>query len=355
MAAKPKLANLPDDNEREESLSDQWESAQEVKEEKQSFLWPGRLPAGVISIIEGEKGVGKSSLAAAIVAALTGKFILPGKRKRFVGSVLWLCGEESVETDCKPRLRQLGADMKRVHFPTKNSAGVRRRPLLPGATALLDESIRHFGARLLIIDPVSSFVHPDVDLRVDQAIHEVLDPVADVARATGCAILLTRNLTKNTSASRLDRGLGGAGLAGVARLVQVIDWPDRSKKRRVLRQVVSNLGGKVLPLEYSFGEEEGEPLMHSFREIPASADDPDADLLDAGERDTRADARALLRKIIGEQWVNAKDIVKEAQGAAIGERTLRSAKADMNVRSRRKGRANPPYWEWGPPLEGWPN
>lgn len=342
-----------EDEPQPETVADQWEAASQVKNQPVAWLLPGRVLKGTVAVLEGHKGVGKSSLCCALVAAITKGKPLIGRRKVQKGSVLWSPGEEDAATVVRPRLAVAGADLSRVHFPAANELGVRRRLMLPGCCGYLRSAIEHFGATLLILDPLSSHVPPEMDLRSDQSIHQVLDPVADLAYSTGCTVVITRNLVKAQGVDRLHAGLGGAAVGGVARSVLVIDQPDRKTSRRVLRVVACNLASATPAVEYHLVDQGGWPIVARLKEVPIEQDDEVADQLDLSERDVRADARLLLRRMIGGDWVSVAHIEAEALSASIGQRTLRTAKAELGVLSRRVGTHTPAYWEWGPPKGGW--
>lgn len=351
---RPKLQVVEQSDEpQQETVDSQWESAARVKRQPVNWLVPGRILAGTVAVLEGHKGVGKSSLCCALVAAITRGKAFVGRKKMPKGAVLWSPGEEDAATVVRPRLEAAGADLDRVHFPAANELGVRRRMMLPGCCAYLRSAIDHYGATMCILDPLSSHVPPEMDLRSDQSIHQVLDPVADLAYSTGCTVVITRNLVKAQGVDRLHAGLGGAAVGGVARSVLVIDQPDRKLSRRVLRVVVCNLSPHGTPaIEYHL-EDKGWPVVAKLREVPSDQDDEAADLLDASERDVRADARILLRRLLGNEWVSVSCIRSEADNASISERTLRSAKTELGVQSRRVGTSTPAHWEWGPPKGGW--
>jgi energy-coupling factor transporter ATP-binding protein EcfA2 len=336
-----------------EGVEDIWQTGPTVGRRRQQFLFPCRMLAGTLTILEGRKGCGKSTLAAAMTAALTTGQALLGRRKGKPGHVLWLAGEVDYELEVEPRLLVAGADLDRVHPPRADEHGIRRRIILPFQYRALQQAIEHWKCVLCVIDPLSSLVPPEVDLRSDQAVHSVLDPLCHLAAATNCSILLTRNLTKDRGADRLDQGLGGAGVAGVARSLLQIDWPDIRFPVRILRVVRCNQAGVVPAMEYRVEAEEGQPVLTGWRTIPPADDDPDAEALDAGDRDVRADARLLLRRLVGDEWCCASAVMREAADALISERTLRQAKAELGIRSRRQGHHTPAYWEWGPPKGGW--
>lgn len=353
MASKPNLRSFPDADQAEETIAEQWVSAATISSERVNWLWPQLIVGNALAIVEGDKGVGKTTLLAAIVAAVTNGTKLLGRRKGPLASALWLAGEVPYDSFVTPRLIAAGADMSRVQYPAKDSRGFRRRLILPNQVGLLEKTITHFGAKVAVIDPLASFTSPESDLRSDQSTHQTLDPLIDLAGATGCAIILSRHLSKDRSGPRICQGLGGAAVGGAAQSVLAIDWPDRKSARRILRAVACNPARELLCMEYSLKDQGGAPVMHATRWLSAEEDDEEGNQLDVGERDVRGDARRLLRLVIGKEWISVPSILKEAQNASISERTLRTAKAELKIPTRPNRRSVPRCWEWGPPKGGW--
>lgn len=355
MASRPRLAQQTAHADAEQTVTPaEWfTSATNLSPRRMTWLWPGRILQGSVAVLEGRKGVGKTSLCAAIAAAVSGGTKLHGRRKSPARGVIWIPGEDDASAYIRPRLIAAGADLDEVHFPGEDNSGLERRLMLPLHLTLLTDAIEALGIGLVILDPLRGVVPQDVRLIDEQDIGTLLDHLGRVARQQQCTFLITRNLTKNRSADRLDQGLGSAAIGNSARSVLCIDWPDRRDDRRVLRVIACNQGSRTAALEYILADSEGVPVMDKVKEVGSADDDLDADQADAGERDTRADARILLRRVIGEEWVCAAAIVRESSSASISERTLRSVKAELCVRSRRVGSASPAYWEWGPPVGGW--
>lgn len=334
-------------------LEELWERADKVKAQKLTWLLPGRILSGSIAILEGQKGVGKSSVAVALAASLTSGTPFLGRRKKDTGDVLWLAGEESFRAVVKPRLLAAGADLSRIHRLKDAPGGGPGRLFLPMGLNHLRDAIEAWNVRLIVADPWICCLDPSLSPSNEQQVRLALDPLNGLMIDTGCVSLLSRHWTKDSSADRVDRGIGSVAVAAVARSIMAIDWPDERTTRRVLRVVRCNEATSTPAIEYHLEGEPGCPVMARLRELSAAEDDPRGDQSDPGERDVRADAQVLLRHLIGTEWVQASAVLREATSAAIGERTLRAAKAELGVRSRRKGGTHPAVWEWGPPKAGW--
>lgn len=80
------------------------------------WLWPGFLPAGMLTILGGSPGCGKTTIALSLAAIITRGGAWPdGTRCAQPGDVLVWSGEDG-HSVIAARLQAEGADMRRVHF-----------------------------------------------------------------------------------------------------------------------------------------------------------------------------------------------------------------------------------------------
>lgn len=350
--ALKKLEVVSPPDEEEQGLT--WETGDKISGEGLKWMLPGRISLGGITILEGEKGVMKSTFSAALAAHLTTGKAFIGRRKCKPCTVVWLSGEDPVKDVVRPRLSAAGANVSRVVFPPVDERGVRYKPCFPSELGWLEATVERFHPALVVIDPLSSFIPPGCDLRNDQDIHDVLDPISELSFALGFSVLANRNLTKNRYASALDRGLGGAAVGGVARSILTIDWPDREKTQRILRVTAGNIMGNTPPLEFHCAVKAGVGTATGFTELdPAelAAQHPDDD---EAERDVREDAKTMLRSLLSAGPVDVKVILEEAMSIQVSPRTLRTAKRELKITSHRVGKKKPAKWQWKRPEGGFP-
>ena len=88
----------------------------DVEETAVEWLWPGRIPLGELTIVEGDPGVNKSSVCCDLAARLTRGIAMPnttaqGRPRK--GGVIFLIGEDSVPQTVIPRLQAAGATWPR--------------------------------------------------------------------------------------------------------------------------------------------------------------------------------------------------------------------------------------------------
>ena len=86
------------------------------EEREFEWLWDLFIPLGMVTIMFGDGGVGKSTVSYDVAARITTKELLPFNDERVSGSVLILTKEDTIESIIKPRLRVAGADLDRVHM-----------------------------------------------------------------------------------------------------------------------------------------------------------------------------------------------------------------------------------------------
>lgn len=80
------------------------------------WLWPGFLPAGMLTILGGAPGCGKTTIALSLVATVSSGEAWPdGQRHEQPGDVMIWSGEDA-HAVLAARLAAMGADMQRIHF-----------------------------------------------------------------------------------------------------------------------------------------------------------------------------------------------------------------------------------------------
>ncbi len=352
--AKAKREPPPESNDdQSDDPQYRYDTIDKVRAVKPSWLLPDRIVRNALAILEGDQGCGKSTLLSALVASITTGRKWWSRPKQSPGNVLWLAGEEDPASAIRPRLDAMKADMSRVHLPAREADGSDSRIWIPGSVPRLRSAVETLALSLIIIDPLVCYTAADCDLTSEGGARAVVDPLNQLALETGCCVLITRHLRKNRTGPRLLHGMGSVAIGATARSILVIDYPDPRTERRIARPVKWSLCRRPPATEYYLQFTGEVPRVAELKDISQEADYETGDLADAGERDVRADARTLLRRMLAGGWVDTSAVIREAAAAGIGERTLRTAKAELGIRSRRVGTATPAHWEWGPPKEGW--
>lgn len=243
--------------------------AANVKPERVRWLWPGRIPAGKVTMLDGDPGLGKSTITLDLTARLTTASPLPdGHRPAKPVGVLLLSAEDGVADTIVPRLKVAGANLELVTIVDHVTDEGGPRPVeLPAdldrigkyAAALLygdDDDEEWFTPGLLIVDPVMAYLGGEVNAHRDQDVRRVLHRLKLMAETTGMAVVAVRHLNKMTGSSALYRGGGSIGIIGAARAGLLVGVDPDDEARCILAVSKSNLAAKPPSLAYRVVGEE---------------------------------------------------------------------------------------------------
>lgn len=322
-----------------------------------TWLWEGRLCDGGLAVLDGKKATGKSTIAAALAAAVTGGPRPPGWAVRRPRRVLWVGAEESFGRVVAVRLAIAGADLSAVHAPDfRDDRNRPRRLRLPSMMPELADLFGKLEPALLVLDPFSSLADDGLALTVEQEARRYLEPLADLCLAHDCTALLIRHVKKDRHASAIDAGLGSVAVGNVARSVLRVEKHPTDDDLSVLAVVAVN-GCKRPPALLFRVEDAGDgPRLVWEGE---SALDPET-LAEGrgceGDRDELKDANKLLRAMLEGGPRQAGELQREAEQAGVSIGRLRRAKAELRVRTERRSMGNEGAggWFWHPPAGGFP-
>lgn len=207
--------------------------ASTVQPESVEWIWKNWIPSGKVSILDGDPGVGKSTLAAAVVAGVTTGSHWFGQTH--VGSAIVASAEDGYADTLVPRLQAAGADLSKVLFLAGLDLSKWQHE------AALEKEASSQSVRIIVVDPFMAFLGY-VDSYRDQAIRQVMSRLSRLGEETGAAILLIRHLNKNTETSNIYRGGGSIGITAAARSVLLLrKSEDGDEQMRVLESVKMNL------------------------------------------------------------------------------------------------------------------
>jgi len=208
---------------------------------------------------------------------------------------------------------------------------------------------------LLIIDPLVSSVSGDAHKSND--VRRSLQPIADLAAASGAAVLGLSHFSKGTAGrDPVERVTGSIAFGAAARLVLgAAKRTEEQGGKRIFVRAKSNLGpddgGFVYDLEQIelpnrpdvFGSRVvwGEALEGTAKALLSAAEtDEDEDTRSALE-----DAKDFLGQLLDCSSVPANLIWKESRAAGHSEATIRRAARELSVVKRKVGLKDGWAWE----------
>ena len=293
----------------------------EVELQEVSWLWYPYIPFGKITIIQGDPGEGKTTLALRLAAACSTGQAFPGMETTEPFNVIYQTAEDGLGDTVKPRLMEAGADQDRVLNIAEDSCSL----------TLLDERIEaaivQTGARLMILDPIQGYLGGKIDMNRANEIRTVLKNVSSVAERTGCAIVMVGHLNKAAGASSAYRGLGSIDFRAAARSVLLVGRMKKEPNVRVIVHDKSSLAPEGKSIAFNLGDKSGFQWLDGYSDISAE------ELLCGFNAETKtAAAEELIREMLsGGEPVLADEIFRVAEAKGISRRTVNEAKKNISA------------------------
>jgi hypothetical protein len=236
----------------------------DVVSEPVQWIWPSWLASGLLTILGGYGGDGKSTLLMSLVATLSRGGVLPDGRRAPVVNTLILSAEDDPQYAIKPRLEAHRAEMDRITLlKGAEGAGCRtewfsiRRDI-----EVMREVIHAEGIGPVIIDPLSSYM-PKADRNSEGDVKDALMPLQVLMEETRVGVIGVMHVGKSDTQRRAQqRLLGSTAFTALARSVWMVhDLPDEHQpdqdgdivtvgKRKALGIVKSNYA--IAPPSLSF-------------------------------------------------------------------------------------------------------
>jgi hypothetical protein len=324
-----------------------------------SWLWPGRIPLGRITLLVGRPGEGKSFMTIDAAARVSTGTPWPDGSECPKGSVILISAEDDPADTIRPRLDSHYADVHRVHLLSAvrriDDKGAFERMITLADVDAIEMALASMSdCKLIVVDPIGSFLGGQTDAHRDNAVRAVLAPIAALAEKYGPAVLAVAHRRKSLGSIADDLALGSRAFTGIARAVWHLTRDEDNKTRRMLLPGKNNLAAEGGGLAFSII---GDPPHIAWERDPVNmtADDalavenqgqkqkpgPDTDALNKATdwlQSTLASGPRLAKEIFDE-WTNG-------QGGS--RRTLYRAKESLHVEAYRPEVPGPWWWRLQP-------
>jgi hypothetical protein len=256
------------------------------------FLWDGRVPLGMVTLLVGQGGDGKSMLTTMLAAQLSRGVIrgdLSGAHPTVIASA------EDYRGQLKVRLLAHNADTRLVHFiETVAPEGYATDMELtdnPEYGRSLQEFLSSGGYKLLVIDTVVAHISEQHDTWKEQHVRRVLQPLVGIAEKLDMAVIGIMHTNRRDSKDILTRISGSGGFGNLARSVLYLgrrkDDPPESNTR-VIYHAKCNVG----PLRKA--------LLAEIQSLYIAVDE--------------GDARAARLRIVGSEDLDINDALETPRG-----------------------------------------
>jgi hypothetical protein len=302
-------------------------NGEDIEPEDVRWLWEPYIPAGMMTLIEGDPGVGKSWLTCMLAACISRGWALPGSTSSAPGNVFMMSGEDSLPHVMVPRLKALGADLSRISFPNEtfkfDSVTLKN----------LADFLRVMKMAVVFVDPVQHYMGGERDINKANEVREFLNGLNTLAMISGCAMVLVRHLRKAGGNTKIYRGLGSIDFVAAARSsLQVTRSPYDPVA--IIEHVKCNVG----PLGSCIGYQRVEDR---FEWVKGVTPVEKVKVSKRGENTGRAQCERFLIEHLKDGPKMAKDLEALAVQAGLPLATLAKVKMQL-VRSIRETNG----WRW---------
>ncbi len=321
--------------------------ASAIQREAVEWLDLGRVPLGMVTVLCGVGGLGKSTWTCLLAA-------------RNPGVTLMATAEDSLAATVRPRLEAVEADLDRVRFVSVQSDdGFEDGIAIPDDVDELERLVEECEARLIVIDPLVAHLPLNIDSHKDQSVRRALAPLSRLAQEFNCAVVALIHLNKATGLAPLARIAGSGGFGNAARSVLLLDRdpddPDgEDGRRRVLANIKNNVAAEATSLLYEvepivLSAIAGEPEVETSRlRLIGESDYNGRSILAAANEEERTALDEAKEFLLGELDDGsrhlASDVLRDARKHGISDRTLKRARKALDIPTEKAGFGR--GWEW---------
>lgn len=293
----------------------------EIAAEKIRWLWKPYIAFGKITVIQGDPGNGKTTLAIAIAALVSNRRKMPtGSAPLLKGNIIYQSGEDSPQDTIKPRLIACGANCSKIAFIEADEN------LSP---EILEEAIIGTNAKLVVIDPLQAFLTKKQDISRAKDMRPVLRDLGNIAARTGAAIVIIGHMNKGERTKGIYRGLGSIDITAAARSVLLVGKCKKESGIRFMTQIKNNLS--------PFGKAVSFTINNKGKvEFIGECDITEEDLLspDAVPKPTKLDvAKEIITTMLADGDKKSNDIFDACFKAGIMSSTMQTIKKRLGIKS----------------------
>ena len=327
-----------------------------IIERQLEWLWPGLIPIGQDTIIEGDPGTAKSTLTLALCYHVTTGKDWPDGMPCPKGHVIIANAEDPEDTIIVPRLKAAGADLDSCHILCPDDSNPADLPfIIPESVPSMQKRILEdqWPVKLIIFDPIEALL--GIDNYRNQHVRKALRALELMASRLNCAIVFVRHLNKDTTKAAIYRGGGSIGMIGAARAALSVGFDPADNKRCIVVPVKQNWTKKrggiaYRPVEEQHVSKNGELIVTSKiewdGEVDVTADDiisAEADVTQIGKLE---EAGMFLKNFLADGPKKATEIMSAASQEGIAAATVKRAAQHIAVIKHKEGYAAGGYWVW---------
>lgn len=240
------------------------------------WVYRGRIPHGMVTLLAGREGIGKSTVSLDIAARLT-QGTLPGRYEGKPQAVVVCATEDSWSHTIIPRLMAVKANMGLVfHIAVQDEDGNTRAIVAPGDVHRMEKAFRTTKPALMLIDPLMAVIDGKIDTHKQAEVQQALEPLVKMCERIGMAVLALIHVNKSTTTDPLTSIMGSKAFATLPR--SILYCLEEDEGQFMFCHVKCNVGPKMPSIGYRLQsvrfelppadvEEGDEPYIESSRVV----------------------------------------------------------------------------------------
>ena len=255
-------------------------------------------------------------------------------------TIIYQTTEDDADDTVVPRFNSAGGNGENLIFIKEDEKS------LSFGDNRIAEAIEKYHAKLLILDPMSSYIGENCSMNNANETRAEFNHLIAVAKNTGCAIVIIAHMNKMRDINPLYRTNGSIDIAGAARSILAITrTPNKeAPAERYMVQVKSNLA----PTGSAILFEVAEKGVDFISEMEMTAEEAFQSLAPKMGRPNEKEIKAkeFLLEMLKDGEMLSSDCEEKLEAAGFKKSTIKKAKKKAGVISRKQGF----LWYWSLPM-----
>ena len=317
----------------------------DVQETTVKWLWYPYIPSGKITIIMGDPGMGKTTLASQISSIITNGGTFPKNQDyqpsiytevdNLPRTVILQNAEDGYSDTIEPRLSSAGADVNKIYFIDETAD----KPL-SFTDVRLEQVIKRYKPAAVIIDPVQAYLGSDVDMYRANQIRPIMAHLSALADKYSVAVILIGHMNKASDKNALYRGLGSIDFVGAARSVVgvgAVERNDGCNYHRAIVHIKANLAPKGEAVLFDLNPDDG----FSWKGFDGKLTEEEVMTYESPKTWQNGGASDSAKEFLLAEVKNGRQLSKvvseKAEHRGISSATLNRAKKELGIKSQKQG------------------
>ena len=310
-----------------------------VQPREAEYLAEPYLPRGMITILAGHAGQGKTTLALWLASHVSNGDLMPGGKP---GNVYYFTTENDESIVLRPRLEAMDARLDRVMVMRSDA----RQLTLTDPRLFEMHKIFDGKPDLIIFDPVQSYVGKKLDMNRTDDVRFMMDNLNKLLHATNAAVVLichTKKAPMGFNGRPCELINGSSDFVNAARSVCFLGRDPARPDVCVVAQEKNSLGLPGASLAFTIGEDGAvqwpdEACLLSAAQILTYSDEKSRHAASPSER-----AQAVMRRMLMEnKTMQSSDVLAACEKQGISRATVYRARKGLPIQEERSGREK--YW-----------